>query len=76
MSTTTDPIQIPPGIASALANADWDTLVRSMESALDGGKAVGILAIALAGGLVLWVNFRLARWIVRTLDTPRRHDPR
>jgi len=66
----------PPWVVSVLANAEWETLVRSMESALDGTQDIGLLTIVAGALLVLWINIRLARWIARTLGPDREHPGR
>ena len=67
------PTPPPPSLLSdALAAARWDSLVRSMESALDGVADLKIIAIALAAVLVLLLNIRLARWIARRAGRARR----
>ena len=47
------------------ARAGWSAVVESMEAALSDPTHVIVLGIAVGVVIVLYVNYRVARWIER-----------
>ena len=48
----------------------WEDLVTSMSDAISDPSHTMTLGYALGAMLFLWINFRLARWVLRKLEGP------
>jgi len=50
--------------AGSLAQSGWGDVVSSLKGAIEDRSHVTVLGIAAGLLLVLWVNWRLARWLL------------
>ena len=46
------------------AQAGWDDVVRSLKGAIEDPTHVNILGIALGLMVAVWVNYRIAKWLL------------
>jgi len=60
-------------LAGLVANSGWDLLVQSMQGAIDDRSHVVKLGYAIGAILFVWINYRLAKWILSRFDRPQ-HD--
>ncbi len=49
----------------------WDQLVRSMRGAIEDRSHVVHLGIGLGVVLVVWINWKLAQWILGHFESPK-----
>jgi small neutral amino acid transporter SnatA (MarC family) len=52
-----------------VGDVGWDSVVRSMQGALDDRSHVTHLGYAIAAVAFVWINYRLAKWIMRHLES-------
>ncbi len=57
----------------APAQVGWSDVVESMEAAFSDPKHVIVLGIVTGSIVVLYVNYRVARWIERKSDEHHHH---
>ncbi|MDF1810482.1 MAG: hypothetical protein P1U42_12400 [Phycisphaerales bacterium] len=51
-----------------VGDVGWDTMVHSMRGAIEDQSHVIILGITLGVLVFVWVNYRLAKWLLKRLD--------
>jgi len=52
-----------------VGDVGWDSVVRSMQGALDDRSHVTHLGYAIAAVAFVWINYRLARWLMSRLES-------
>ncbi len=57
------------------SGSGWDAIVESMHDAFADPKHIIILGIALAIGIVLYVNYRVAKWLEDQAEHYHEHHP-
>jgi len=57
----------------SITTSGWDLLVKSMSGAIHDRSQVVHLGYGLAAVLFVWVNYRLAKWILRRMESPQHH---
>lgn len=50
--------------ANLPAQSGWNDVVRSLKGAIDDPSHINVLGIAAAVMIAVWVNYRLARWLL------------
>jgi len=58
-------VSISSRVSELLARAGWDDVVDSLKGAIEDPSHVNTLGIALGLVLAVWVNFRIARWLMK-----------
>ena len=52
----------------------WEELVTSMHDAISDPSQSLMLGCAIAVVIAIWVNYRLARWLIRKFSSPSVND--
>ena len=60
------------GQMGQVGNVGWDQLVTSMRGAIEDRSHAMNLGIGIGVVLVVWINWRLARWVLGQLENPKR----
>lgn len=53
------------GFVGLAASAGWGDVVRSLKGAIEDPSHVNTLGIVVGVVLVVWVNYRIARWLMK-----------
>lgn len=56
-------------VLGQLCDVGWDSLVKSMRGAIEDRSHVVNIGYAAAFVVIVWINWRIAKWILRHFQT-------